>query len=535
MNVKRFTARTSRDALGLVKQAFGQDAVVLSTRPCPEGVEVLAMPPGSVPTSPAATVRSTTRPALPSPTTLADSPPAKDAERLSMSTLSFQDYVRERMLRRRKAEMQSQANDKTAEAPHPAATSPAATTATAMQMLGAASSSVRLTQAVQSLAAMEAPAETPRADKVDALKARTMAQTRRYVSAGAPAPEPSFGDEPDFQPYGSGEPPLLQAVVPTLAETPPPASHADAQQMLHGLREVRELIEQRFGALAYQEKLQREPRKAQLLLRLLQAGFSPAMTRRLADHLPSQGDPTEWAAGVLQRNLQTGEREPALEDAGGVLAFLGATGAGKTACVAKLAAAFAGRHGAAQLGMITLEAGRMGAPEVLRAFGKSLGVTVHTAQDRSSLDDLLDLLSGKKLLLIDTAGLAPHDERTRDLLQTLSHRAVRRLLVLNATSQGESLDEVIAAYRGSECHGVVLSKVDEAAKLAPALDATIRHKLKVWAVSNGQRVPEDWHRLGSHALIQRALRSREGTSWKLDPADVDLVFMHTRHGVEAQS
>ena len=37
MNVKRFTARTSREALKLVKMAFGSDAVVLSTRPCPEG------------------------------------------------------------------------------------------------------------------------------------------------------------------------------------------------------------------------------------------------------------------------------------------------------------------------------------------------------------------------------------------------------------------------------------------------------------------------------------------------------------------
>ena len=48
MNVKRFTARTSRDALALVRQAFGDDAVVMSTRPCPEGVEVLAMAPESV-------------------------------------------------------------------------------------------------------------------------------------------------------------------------------------------------------------------------------------------------------------------------------------------------------------------------------------------------------------------------------------------------------------------------------------------------------------------------------------------------------
>src|SRR5665213_3696726 len=45
MNVKRFTARTSRDALALVRQALGDDAVVLSTKPSAGGVEVLAMAP----------------------------------------------------------------------------------------------------------------------------------------------------------------------------------------------------------------------------------------------------------------------------------------------------------------------------------------------------------------------------------------------------------------------------------------------------------------------------------------------------------
>ena len=45
MNVKRFTARTSRDALVLVRQALGEDAVVLSTTPCADGIEVLAMAP----------------------------------------------------------------------------------------------------------------------------------------------------------------------------------------------------------------------------------------------------------------------------------------------------------------------------------------------------------------------------------------------------------------------------------------------------------------------------------------------------------
>ena len=48
MNVKRFTAPTSRDALKQVRLAFGREAVVLSTRPCADGVEVLAMAPDAL-------------------------------------------------------------------------------------------------------------------------------------------------------------------------------------------------------------------------------------------------------------------------------------------------------------------------------------------------------------------------------------------------------------------------------------------------------------------------------------------------------
>jgi flagellar biosynthesis protein FlhF len=70
----------------------------------------------------------------------------------------------------------------------------------------------------------------------------------------------------------------------------------------------------------------------------------------------------------------------------------------------------------------------------------------------------------------------------------------------------------------------VLSKIDEAVKLGPALDAIIRHKLRIVGVANGQRVPEDWHRLSASALVQRALRANANPSWKLEASEVNLVF-----------
>lgn len=304
--------------------------------------------------------------------------------------------------------------------------------------------------------------------------------------------------------------------------------------MFAELRSMRGLIEERFGALAFLEKMQRQPAQARLAQKLLDAGFSPALIRKLADGMGADiGDELAWVGTVLERNLHTGEQEAAIEDQGGVFALVGSTGVGKTTSTAKLAAAFATKHGAGHLGLITLDAYRVAAHEQLRAYGRILGVPVHTAHDRATLEDLLDLLSAKKLVLIDTAGIGQRDARTRELLDMLGHRSINKLLVVNSAAQGETIEDVMLAYRANQCAGVILSKLDEALKLGPALDALIRHRLKVVGVANGQRVPEDWHRLSSQALVQRALRAVTGTAYRMDTQDVNLVFTAGRSAFAA--
>src|SRR5436190_24137376 len=101
MNVRRFTARTSREALVLVRQVLGEDAVVLSTKPSVDGVEVLAMAPEGMKQIERMASSSSASSAMAEP--MPTKPVADDVAELSMSTLSFQDYVRERMLRRRQA------------------------------------------------------------------------------------------------------------------------------------------------------------------------------------------------------------------------------------------------------------------------------------------------------------------------------------------------------------------------------------------------------------------------------------------------
>jgi len=502
MNVKRFTGRTSREALQGVRQTYGEHAVVLSTKPCAEGVEVLAMPadgmqhierlaqnaPRAAAPAPAAQRAepqfdlerdfAPTQHPEPEPRIDTAGEVGGDVERLAMSTLSFQDYVRERMLRRRQAAL----------APRPAAQSAAPAPA-----------------APREARAMPAAVSPPAAAAQRPLLA---ARDEQRLAAAALPVAPSLA---------------MPAAAPTLAAER--AARRDQAEMMDELRAMKGLIEQRFGALAFMERLQKSPAQAMLSQKLLDAGFSPALTRKLGEALPADAtDPLAWAAGVLERNLVCAEQEPALEDLGGVFALIGSTGVGKTTSTAKIAAAFATRHGAGALGLITLDAYRVGAHEQLRAYGRILGVPVHTAHDRASLDDLLELLAAKKMVLIDTAGMAQRDSRTRELLDMLQHRSIQKLLVVNAAAQGETIDDVLLSWRASACRGVVLSKIDEAVKLGPALDALIRHKAHVLGVANGQRVPEDWHRLSAQALVQRALRAPAGSAWQMDRDDISLVM-----------
>ena len=520
MNVKRFTARTSRDALNLVRQAFGEDAVVLSTKPCAEGVEIMAMAPESVahiervsaaqnaahhaaaaPAAPPqapkgnrlslaarAAMRASERiePTRPSPILNPGvSGVDTDVQQLAMSTLSFQDYVRERMLKKRDAELRGQTLTESPQAP---------------------------------------PMPAPKA----AERPRQAAAPAR--PAAPPAPVPKRRDPPvlrdEVRDFRSAASASYDSPLPTLADAAPAtAARRDQQDMMNELRSMKGMIEERFGALAFMEKMQRQPAQARLSQRLLDAGFSPALIRKLAEGMgPEVSDEVSWCASVLERNLHTAEHEVPLEDQGGVFALVGATGVGKTTTTAKIAAAFATKHGAANLGLITLDAYRVAAHEQLRAYGRILGVPVHTAHDRASLEDLLELLSAKKMVLIDTAGMAQRDSRTQELLEMLSHRSIKKLLIVNAAAQGETIEDVLVSYRASQAKGLVLSKIDEAVKLGPALDAVIRHRLTVLAVANGQRVPEDWHRLSAHALVQRALRASAAPAWKIEADDVNLVF-----------
>lgn len=361
-------------------------------------------------------------------------------------------------------------------------------------------------------------------------------KTLRDIAGRFPAVEEARQGEPPTAAPGATLAKLGNAGARSAAGTPVPmaapatrsGTAGDApvseQRLLDEFRSMKALLESRLTAIAGQ--VAAAPRVLALTLwrELTLAGYSPGIARTISGRLPDDYGETQarqWMHDVLARNFHCASPTEDLVARGGIYALTGPTGVGKTTTVAKLAARCVVRYGAASLGLVTTDGYRIGAFDQLEIYGRILGVPVHAAQTAADLEAVLGVLRGKRLVLIDTVGMGQRDARLEAQLDLLRVGGVRRVLLLNAVAQAETLDDVVQAYHQTGGDGagsrtspgatrrqpVILTKLDEAVKLAPVLDACIRHALEIQYITSGQRVPEDIHQANARALAHRSLHA----------------------------
>ncbi len=305
----------------------------------------------------------------------------------------------------------------------------------------------------------------------------------------------------------------------------PEDSQSELNSMMNEIRSMRGMLEDKMSEISWLNTQQRAPFKSDVMRELLAAGFSASLARHLVEKLPeqeqNQQSSLEWIKSVLVRNLSSIDNESEILEKGGVYALVGPTGVGKTTTTAKLAARCVMRHGPSKLALITTDAYRIGAYEQLRIYGKILGVMVHSVKDEADLRIALAELKNKHTVLIDTVGVSQRDKMVAEQVAMLSgaNVDVKRLLCVNATSTGETLSEVVRAYRGTGLAGCILTKLDEAATIGGALDIIIRQKLQMFYVASGQRVPEDLHVANKLYLVDRAFKLKRETAAYLHKND----------------
>jgi flagellar biosynthesis protein FlhF len=283
--------------------------------------------------------------------------------------------------------------------------------------------------------------------------------------------------------------------------------------VMNELSSMRGMMEEHFAGLLWGDRQRRSPNHAALTKRLFAAGFSAQLVRLLIDNMPEieQAEASmQWVQQVLENNLPVMDSEESMMNRGGVFALMGPTGVGKTTTTAKLAARCVMRFGASKVALLTTDSYRIGAHEQLRIFGKILGVSVHAVKDAGDLQLALSELRNKHIVLIDTIGMSQRDRTVADHIAMLcgAGHPVQRLLLLNATSHGDTLNEVVQAYQSTPDQpplaGCILTKLDEATNLGGVLDTVIRYKLPVHYVSTGQKVPENLYVATKRFLIKSA-------------------------------
>ncbi len=484
MKPRKFVGANSREVLKQVREVLGPDALIVSNAKVPAGIEVIALPGGSLHDLVAGAESEDTGP-----------PPVYSAP-----------------------------------TPRPQANREARR-----------GEAVERQPSVQEARAAEVPLREMIA-RDELLRERPARDAA--LGHGAPAPQARRADPP---PVASREPsqrqappevsPVAHAYVadqPTERQQREQVSDAMVHGMLSELRSMRAVLEQRLFGLAWTDLSRRDPAKVSALQTLLTAGFSGDLARRLTEPMPDAVDEQEgqrWLVSEINRNLLTAGADNDIVERGGVYAIVGPTGVGKTTTTAKLAARGVVRHGADRVALLTTDTYRIGAHEQLRIYGRILGVTTSVVRDAAELKSTLAELRGKHMVLIDTIGMSQRDKMVAEQVSALARCGgnVKRLLLLNATCNGDTLEDVVRCYEPGSIDGCILTKLDEAQSIGAAMDVIVRNRLALHFVANGQRVPEDLHVPNRQYLIHRALRAvSAGSVFGLASEEFPLVLSASR-------
>jgi flagellar biosynthesis protein FlhF len=457
MKIKRYTATSMRAALAQVRAEQGPDAVILSSRRGDDGIEVIA-------------------------------------------AIDYDEALFVEMNRQRAT---APAIEPPAVEPASVLAEPAQRAMTSGRAQAATAAPVRAAAPTPTFAA--APASSP---------------THARAAAAAPVRTPAPTTSPD----------RARAVALATASSSAPTAGANSMRkpvpapvrsdlgfgaMQRELQDLRQMLESGLAGMTWNDKRLREPLKARVLEELSALDIAPDVAMALASRAPRRttlDNPSHIPLALLVKHL------PVVDDlgglTGGIIAVVGPTGAGKTTTIAKLAARWCLQHGSQDLALVSTDSYRIGARDQLMTYARILGAPMHAANSGRDLARVLDRLKSKKLILIDTAGMGPRDVRLTEQLSALQLGASRArvLLALPAQGEGHALEEIVQAFAPLTPVACVLTKVDEAASLGAVISTTLRHRLKIAYVCDGQRVPEDLHAAHQKRvwLVRAALKLKEG-------------------------
>lgn len=303
---------------------------------------------------------------------------------------------------------------------------------------------------------------------------------------------------------------------PTAIETKPVkkttnhfwSQEASMQQMQKEINSMRSLLEQQLSSLAWGDTARKHPLWVRLVKRFESLGIEASIARRLVEKVPEKYTfDKAWRMALALLSYQIPLVRGNYLAPGRALAFIGASGAGKTTTIAKLAAKYVLMNGPADIILATVDSYRVGGREQLRSYARILGIPMRTLNNDDDIRELFQQYYRRKLILIDTAGLPIKNNKAIEQINILQRykKQIDFSLVLPANSEAASLQRTTQFYKACQPGSCILTKLDETELFGQALSIAINNKLKIAYTCSGQNVPNDIKLASCSDLISKTV------------------------------
>lgn len=243
------------------------------------------------------------------------------------------------------------------------------------------------------------------------------------------------------------------------------------------------------------------PAVATVCRNLVGQGLRPSTAERLGNSLTPflagrpnapQEELTTALGSLLTKDIRVSG--PLLAGRGDrtIAVMIGTNGAGKTACITKLAAHYQLEE-KKSVAIVTLDTYRLASVEQLRMYADVLGIPCESALSAKQAVEAIRRQHEADLILVDTAGLGEADiALVHELHQLLKDDSeVQTHLIVSASTREQDLHRQVARVQNLPLLRLLFTKLDETESFGTIYELSHHTGIPLSYWSAGQRVPDD--------------------------------------------